>query len=116
MDQFAMKNKVLSSCLFSPRNVTFDFSSQLKAYSTNNQAEYKALLFSLELLKYVGVTHLKVFGDSQLGVQQILGDYQFLDGILNDYLKRCWDIVRSFNEFDIRHISRAENFRANNLA
>jgi hypothetical protein len=64
----------------------------------------------------MGVTHVKVSGDSQLVVQQILGRYQFLDGILNDYLERCWDIMRSFNEFDIRHICRVENSRANDLA
>jgi ribonuclease HI len=92
--------------LVSPRNATFDFSSQLKDYCTNNQAEYEALLFSLKLLSYMGVTHAKIFDDSYLVVQQILGGYQCLDGMLNDYLKRCWDIMRSFNEFDIRQISR----------
>jgi hypothetical protein len=49
-----------------------------------------------------------VFGYSQLVVQQILEEYQCLDGVLNDYLKRCWDIIQSFDEFDIRYISRAE--------
>jgi hypothetical protein len=54
------------------------------------------------------VKHVKVFGYSQLVVQQILEEYQCLDGVLNDYLKRCWDIIQSFDEFDIRYISRAE--------
>jgi ribonuclease HI len=102
--------------LVSPRNSTFDFSSRLKAHCTNNQAKYEALLFGLELLNSMGVTHVKVSGDSQLVVQQILERYQCLDGILNDCLERCWDIMRSFNEFDIRHICRVENSRANDLA
>jgi ribonuclease HI len=59
---------------------------------------------------------VKVFGDSQLVVQQILEEYQYLDGTLKSYLEKCWDIIRSFDEFHIRHISRAENCRANNLA
>jgi ribonuclease HI len=42
--------------LVSPSNVSFDFSSRLKTYCTNNQAEYEALLFSLELLNCMGVT------------------------------------------------------------
>jgi ribonuclease HI len=100
----------------SPRNATLDFSIRLKDYCTNNQAEYEALLFGLELLNYMGVTHVKIFSDSQLVVQQILEKYQCLDDMLNDYLDRCWDIVHSFGEFDIRHISRAENSRANSLA
>jgi ribonuclease HI len=63
----------------------------------------------------VGVKHVKVFGDSQLVVQQMLEEYQCLDGILNYYLERCWDIVRSFDNFNIRHKSRHKNFRANGL-
>jgi hypothetical protein len=45
--------------LVSPSNASFDFSSQLKTYCTNNQAEYEALLFSLELLNCMGVKHVR---------------------------------------------------------
>jgi ribonuclease HI len=55
--------------LVSPSNVSFDFSSRLKTYCTNNQAEYEALLFGLELLSCMAVKHVKEFGDSQLVVQ-----------------------------------------------
>jgi ribonuclease HI len=102
--------------LVSPINVSFDFSSRLKTYCTNNQAEYEALLFGLELLNCMGVKHVKAFGDSQLVVQQVLEEYQCFDGTLNSYLEKCWGIIHSFDEFNIRHISRVENHRANNLA
>jgi hypothetical protein len=49
--------------LVSPSNVSFDFSSRLKTYCTNNQAEYEDLLFDLELLSCMGVKHVKAFGD-----------------------------------------------------
>jgi ribonuclease HI len=102
--------------LVSPSNVSFDFSTRLKTYCTNNQAEYEALLFGLELLNCMGVKHVKAFGDSQLVVQQVLEEYQCFDGTLNSYLEKCWGIIHSFAEFSIRHISRVENHRANNLA
>jgi hypothetical protein len=51
--------------LVSPSNVSFDFSSRLKTYYTNNQAEYEALLFGLSLLNCMGVKHVKAFGDPQ---------------------------------------------------
>jgi ribonuclease HI len=102
--------------LVSPSNAYFDFASQLKTYCTNNQAEYEALLFVLELLCCMGVKHVKAFGDSQLVVQQVLKEYQCLDGIINSYLEKCWGIIHSFDEFSIRHISRVENHRDNNLA
>jgi ribonuclease HI len=39
----------------SPSNASFDFSSRMKTYCTNNQAEYEARLFGLELLNYMEV-------------------------------------------------------------
>jgi hypothetical protein len=54
--------------IISPSNVSFYFSSRLKTYCTNNQAEYEALLFGLELLDYMAVKHARAFGDSQLVV------------------------------------------------
>jgi ribonuclease HI len=102
--------------LVSSSNVSFDFSSRLKTYCTNNQAEYEALLFGLELLNCMGVKHVKAFGDSQLVVQQVLEEYQCFDGTLSSYLEKCLGIIHSFDEFSIWHISRDENYRANNLA
>jgi hypothetical protein len=46
----------------------------------------------------------------------VLEEYQCFDGTLNSYLKKCWGIIHSFDKFSIRHISRVENYRANNLA
>jgi hypothetical protein len=90
--------------LVSPSDVSFDFSSRLKTYCTNNQAEYEALLFDLELLNCMGVKHVKAFGDSHLVVQQVLEEYQCFDGALNSYLENCWGIIHSFDEFSIRHL------------
>jgi hypothetical protein len=59
---------------------------------------------------------VKVYGDSQLVIQHVLGEYQCCDGTLNSYLEKCWDIIHSLDEFNIRHIPRVENHRANNLA
>jgi hypothetical protein len=59
--------------LVSPSNASFDFSSRLKTYCTNNQAEYETLLFGLEFLNCMWVRHVNAFGDSQLVVQQAAG-------------------------------------------
>jgi hypothetical protein len=83
------KGQEIDIVLISPNDASFDFSSRLKTYCTNNQVEYKALLFGLEFIDYMGVKHVKVFGDCQLVVQQILEEYQCLDGTLNSYFKKC---------------------------
>jgi hypothetical protein len=49
--------------LMSPSNASFDFSSRLETYCTNNQA-CEGLLFSLELLDYMSVKYVKAFNDS----------------------------------------------------
>jgi hypothetical protein len=59
-------------CLMGLLDRWFYFPSRLKTYRTNNQAEYEALLFSLELLDYMRVKYVRTFGDSELVVQHIL--------------------------------------------
>jgi hypothetical protein len=44
------EGQIIGIMLVSPNNACFDFSSRLKTYCTNNQAEYEALLFGLELV------------------------------------------------------------------
>jgi ribonuclease HI len=57
-----------------------------------------------------------VFGDSNLIVQQVRGDSQCLDVVLNSYHDRCLDIIKLFDMFSIKHIPREENSQANRLA
>jgi hypothetical protein len=44
---------------------------------------------------------VNVFDDSQLVAPQILEEYQCLDDTLNSHLEKCWDIIRSFDKFNI---------------
>ena len=59
----------IGAVLISPNGASFEFSNQLEEYRTNNQVEYEALLFGLEILQSMGVKHVEVFGDSLLIVQ-----------------------------------------------
>jgi hypothetical protein len=49
---------------------------------TNNQTEYQALLFGLEILHDIGVKHVEAYGDSLLVVQQVSKVCQCLNGFL----------------------------------
>jgi ribonuclease HI len=82
---------------------------------TNNQVEYEALLHGIEYLRDLGARDVDVFGDSNLIVQQVRGDSQCLDEVLNSYRDRCLDIIKLFKTFSIKHIPREENSRANRL-
>ena len=51
------------------------YAVKLKYNTTNNVAEYEALLTGLKLAIEVRVEHLKVYSDSQLVVNQVKGTY-----------------------------------------
>jgi ribonuclease HI len=100
----------------SPSGVYIDLSIRFEFVCTNNQVEYESLLHGLEFLRTWGARDVDVFGDSNLIVQQIKGDSQCLDGVLNSYRNECLDIVKLFDTFSIKHIPREENSWVNRLA
>jgi ribonuclease HI len=102
--------------IISPNGARFEMANRLEYFCTNNQAEYEALLFGLEILESMDVKHVDACGDSLLIVHQVSGIYQCLDGSLNAYLDKCLDIIARFDEFSIHHIYRHENSKANDLA
>ena len=57
--------------LISPSGADFEFSNRLGEEYTNDQVEYDALLFGLEVLQSMGMKHIEAFGDSLLVVQQV---------------------------------------------
>eukprot|EP00934_Nitzschia_sp_Nitz4_P008395 Nitzschia sp. Nitz4//scaffold19_size178191//125707//127000//NITZ4_001996-RA/size178191-processed-gene-0.80-mRNA-1//-1//CDS//3329540738//8385//frame0 len=83
---------------------------------TNNLAEYSGLLYGLMIAKAFGIQKLTVEGDSQLIVRQMLGVYRCKDNSLKKYFYACKDLAREFESFDIRHVRREFNKRADELA
>jgi hypothetical protein len=73
-------------------------------------------LHGLEFLRDLGARDVDMFGDSNLMVQQIRGDRQCLDGVLNSYQDKCLYIIKLFDTFSIKHIPQEENSRVNRLA
>jgi ribonuclease HI/probable phosphoglycerate mutase len=102
--------------IISPSGAVFEALNRLDHDCTNNQTEYEALLFGLEILCDMGVKHVEAYGDSLLVVQQVSKVCQCLNGFLNAYLDKCLDIISCMDEFVIYHVPREENPRANALA
>jgi hypothetical protein len=64
----------------------------------------------------MGVKHVEAFGGLLLVVQQIAGTFQCLDGSLNAYLDKCFEIIALFNDFTMQHVSKDGNTAVNDLA
>ena len=85
--------------------------------ATNNVAEYLGLLCGLKCAKSLGIKHLHVEGDSQLIVKQINGEYRCREKHLKLFYDAAKDIFdNDFDSYEIRHIRRNENSRADFLA
>jgi ribonuclease HI/probable phosphoglycerate mutase len=102
--------------IMSPSGAIFEALSRLDHKGTNNQIEYEALLFGLQILHDIGVRHVEAYGDSLLVVQQVSKVCQCINGSLNAYLDICLDIISCMDEFVIYHVPREENSKANALA
>lgn len=84
--------------------------------STNNQAEYAALVLALDQALKLGVTSLRVFADSELMVKQVNGEYKVKNEGLKPYYRRAVYRIGKLTSFEIAHVPRAENKEADRLA
>ena len=83
---------------------------------TNNVAEYRALLLGLEEATRLRAQRITLFSDSELLVRQMQGLYKVRSKDLQPLHAKAKALVRTFEEFDIIHIKRAKNARADALA
>lgn len=83
---------------------------------TNNEAEYRALLFGLEKCAEFGSGSLKIHLDSELIVKQIRGEYRVKHPNLKLLYQKTIQKLSGFASFSISHVRREKNSRADELA
>jgi ribonuclease HI len=81
-----------------------------------NEAEYEALLHGMRMAKACGATHVKIFGDSNLVVQQVLNRCDALSDNMTAYRNLYYYLEENFDGCKVSHISRASNEEADILA
>lgn len=89
--------------------------SEVIGETTNNVAEYRALLRGMDLARAAGVTELFCRLDSELVVKQLTGDYRVKDARLAGLVRRVAAASRSFREVSYTAVPRAKNRRADGL-
>ena len=72
--------------LVSPEKITIEKSFKLNFSTTNNEAEYKALLKGMQMMQKLGGKAVRVFSDSRLVVGQVRGDLEARDSRMLEYL------------------------------
>lgn len=84
--------------------------------TTNNVAEYRALLWGLATALDEGVTRLEVHSDSELIVRQIAGRYRVKNEMLLPLHREAMDLLAGFVSAEVIHVRREENRTADGLA
>jgi ribonuclease HI len=102
--------------IISPRGACFEFAYTIKPYATNNQAKYEAVLKGLQLLKEVEADAIEIMGDSLLVISQLAGEYECKNDTLMVYNEKCQELMKEFRLVTLKHVSREQNIKANDLA
>jgi len=84
--------------------------------TTNNQAEYRAVIAALEKAIELGAKQVDIKLDSQLVVRQINGQYRVKNAALKPLYQRVKHLQSLLGGFTITHIPRQQNTEADNLA
>ncbi len=84
--------------------------------TTNNYAEYTALVHALRLLSVFEVERLRVHTDSELVASQINGDYRVKEKTLLSLHAQVVSMLGRYRAWEVIHIPREENAEADRLA
>ncbi|GKV39829.1 hypothetical protein SLEP1_g47544 [Rubroshorea leprosula] len=102
--------------LIGPDGFKSEHALRFKFQTTNNAAEYEALIYGLKLASELKVQSIQVFSDSQLVVGQVNGNCEVRDPQLGRYTSVVNRLKSRFASFQIDKIPRADNHRADELS
>lgn len=107
--------------------VVVEWNGKKKTYAedigegTNNEAEYKALIFALKKIKaLVGGenakgAHLKCYSDSELMVSQMNHKYRIANKKIGELFIAVWNLMMEYGQIEFIHIPREKNREADAL-
>ncbi len=90
--------------------------SQSIGRTTNNQAEYRALIAALEKAIGLGAREVDIRLDSELVIRQLQGRYRVKNTALRPLYLRVRELLARLEGFTLKHILREQNAEADRLA
>ena len=83
--------------------------------TTNNVAEYTAIVKALQAAKQIGAKQLTIFSDSELLVKQVNGQYRVKSEQLRPLFRQAVELLNEFESWKVRFVSREKNKEADKL-
>jgi ribonuclease HI len=102
--------------LTSPKGDKLHYVLQIHFTASNNIAEYEALVHGLKLAKEIGIPRILCFGDSDLVVHQVSGDWDAKNANMASYRFYVQQLCGFFEGCEFHHIPRANNDEADQLS
>lgn len=84
--------------------------------TTNNVAEYRAVLAALQLCRRWNASRVHLFVDSELVARQLTGVYRVKSPDLQPLFQQVQHLARQLREFQVRHVPRERNAHADHVA
>lgn len=85
-------------------------------HQTNNFAEYSSLIVGMKLARTHNISHLTVYMDSKLAIEQMAGRWK----VKHPQMKILWEkakiIADEFKMVDFQHVRREKNTVADEIA
>ncbi|KAI7980622.1 Uncharacterized protein Mb2253c, partial [Camellia lanceoleosa] len=102
--------------IMSPDGAVIEQAVKLGFETSNNEAEYKALLADLRNAHLLGTRRLLVFCDSKLVISQLKGEYAARNDRMAAYIKMANSLLAKFDHHELNQITCDQNTHANALA
>lgn len=83
--------------------------------TTNNQAEYQAVVLALEKALEFGGTDIDFYSDSELVIKQLRGEYKVRNEDLAQQFLKIWNLQNKFQTVKYNHVYREKNKHADRL-
>ena len=99
----------------SPEKVVIEKSLRLDFSTTNNEAEYEALVEGMAMVQRIGGKSIRLFSDSRLVVGQVRGEFEAKDKRMQGYLSQVKRLQLKFDSFDLLHVLRSGNAHVDSL-
>jgi ribonuclease HI len=93
----------------SPLGVRMEYLVRLHFPASNNTAEYEALINGLRIAVELVIKRLEIRGDSELVVDQVMKDKNYVDPKMAAYWKAVRDLEGKFHSLKLHHVLRDYN-------
>jgi len=108
----AASGAVLKEVRGTEEGETVATASKFLGVTTNNQAEYVAIIIGLKKAIALGATEVELYMDSELACKQLKGEYKVKNPEIAERFLEVKNLFHSFKQVHLQHIRRERNKEA----